>query len=195
VPEQPSARDGQDAARPDDTDRPGAAVPAAAGPDDAERGRRRRRLVLGVALVAALAVVAGVSAAVVSSGPAGRPSAGGAPGDAPGSLGQGGQGGQGGQASPEHGGRHGAAPGGNATRIFVTGRVSAVSASAITIAGDGPPVTAAVTGSTRVFGRVSGVAGIRTGDKVAAQITERAGRATVATLRDPAALPAPGNIP
>jgi len=192
VPEQPSARDGQDAARPDDTDRPGAAVPAAAGPDDAERGRRRRRLVLGVALVAALAVVAGVSAAVVSSGPAGRPSAGGAPGDAPGSLGQGGQGGQ---ASPEHGGRHGAAPGGNATRIFVTGRVSAVSASAITIAGDGPPVTAAVTGSTRVFGRVSGVAGIRTGDKVAAQITERAGRATVATLRDPAALPAPGNIP
>lgn len=144
---------------------------------------------LGAALAATLAVVGGVTAAVVSSGPAGRPSAGGSPGGtthggAPSS----------GSASPGNG-RHGAAPAGRSTRIFVTGRVSALTAASVTIASGGPPVRAAVTPSTLFTGRVSGLAGVRVGDQVAATITVRTGRATATRLRDPAALPSGGNIP
>jgi hypothetical protein len=55
-------------------------------------------------------------------------------------------------------------------RVALTGRVLAVSATSITIAGAGPSVTAAVTTGTRVTGRAHGVKGIKAGDHVAAQL-------------------------
>ncbi|MBO0788353.1 MAG: hypothetical protein J2P33_20015, partial [Actinobacteria bacterium] len=84
--------------------------------------------------------------------------------------------------------------GGAGMRLLIAGRVTAVSSSSITIRGRGRPLTAAVTGSTRVTGKTSGIGGIRVGDRVSAQITQHgAGRLTAAAIQDPARLP--GGLP
>ena len=66
----------------------------------------------------------------------------------------------------------------------------------ITIGGGGHSVTAAITGSTHITGRVASVGAIKVGDSVSAQITIRNGKPVVTTIRDPAGqLPQGGSLP
>jgi len=79
--------------------------------------------------------------------------------------------------------------------MFLIGTVTAVSRTSITIGGPGHTFTAAITGATRVTGKVSAVTGIKVGDRVSAQIT-RSGAGNVAvSIADPAQLPAGGSLP
>jgi hypothetical protein len=71
-------------------------------------------------------------------------------------------------------------------RMLLTGRVLAVSGTAVTIGGAGPSVTAAVTSATKLTGRVHGIGGIKVGDEVAAQITGTPSHLVITTLEDPA---------
>jgi hypothetical protein len=71
----------------------------------------------------------------------------------------------------------------------MAGKVTAVSATSITLAAGGQQVTAAVTGATKVTGRVSAISGVKVGDMVAAQITGIDGRLTATAIQDPASLP------
>jgi hypothetical protein len=79
--------------------------------------------------------------------------------------------------------------------MFVIGTVTAVSRTSITIGGPGHTVTAAVTGATRVTGKVAGLGGIKVGDHVSAQLTQDGGRVTAVTIADPARAPAGGSLP
>ena len=65
----------------------------------------------------------------------------------------------------------------------------------ITIGGPGHTVTAAVTGSTRITGKVSGISGIKVGDQVSAQIVQNGGAARASAIQDPAQPPAGGSLP
>ncbi|HEY7015246.1 MAG TPA: hypothetical protein VH480_20955 [Streptosporangiaceae bacterium] len=157
---------------------PGAA--RAHGPGGQPGRRWRRPLALTAVAVAALAVGAGGAAAAAqgllheASLPAAPPAS--APTPAP----------SGGGAFP--GG--GAVPGGSGTaRLFMAGRVVAVTPTSITIGGPAHQVTAAVTAATRVSGRVTSIRSVKVGDQVSAQITERGGKATATTIQDPARLP------
>ena len=83
-------------------------------------------------------------------------------------------------------------PGGGAGgmgSLFVIGKVIAVSARSIAIGGTGHTVTAAITSSTRVTGKVSTISEIKIGDQVSAQITMSGGRPKVAAIQDPAQAP------
>ena len=92
------------------------------------------------------------------------------------------------------GGGTGAGPG-QAGSLFLIGTVTAVSRTSITIGGPGHTITAAVTGATRVTGKVSAVTGIKVGDRVSAQIT-RGGTGNVAVaIADPAQPPSGGGLP
>ena len=71
-------------------------------------------------------------------------------------------------------------------RMILTGRVVAVSRTSITIGGDGPSVTAAVTGATTITGTAHGIGGVKVGDEVSAQITGTASHLTVSAIQDPA---------
>jgi hypothetical protein len=84
---------------------------------------------------------------------------------------------------------------GGAGRLFVVGKVTAVSGTSITIGGPAHTVTADVTAATRVTGRVSGIGGVRTGDQVSAQITRAGGRDTAVAIQDPARSPLGGILP
>jgi hypothetical protein len=68
-------------------------------------------------------------------------------------------------------------------RIMLTGRVLAVSAKSITIGGNGPAVTAAITGATEITGKAGG---IRVGDEVSAKITGTGSDLTATAIQDPA---------
>jgi hypothetical protein len=92
------------------------------------------------------------------------------------------------------GGGAGAAPGG-AGSLFLIGTVTAVSRTSITIGGPGHTVTAAVTGATRVTGKVSGITGIKVGDRVSAQVTHGSTGNVAVVIADPARLPAGGSLP
>jgi hypothetical protein len=96
------------------------------------------------------------------------------------------------------------APGGNSLpgtgsagsgTLFVIGKVTAVSGTSITVGGPGHTVTAAVTGSTRITGQVSGISGIKVGDQVSAQIMQNGGAARATAIQDPARPPAGGTGP
>ncbi len=87
------------------------------------------------------------------------------------------------------GGPAGQPPPGATGMLMLRGKVRAVSATSITIGAGPQTVTAQITSSTRVTGRVTSIAGVRVGDMVAAQISERNGTATVVALQDPASLP------
>ncbi len=63
-----------------------------------------------------------------------------------------------------------------------------------TIGGDGPSVTAEVTGATKITGTVHGIGGVEVGDEVSAQITGTASHLTATVIQDQAAGKAPARI-
>ena len=71
----------------------------------------------------------------------------------------------------------------------VVGAVTAVSGTSITIGGNGPSVTAAITGSTKFAGRARSAASIKVGDQVYAVLTGTASKLTAASIQDPASNP------
>jgi hypothetical protein len=71
-------------------------------------------------------------------------------------------------------------------QMLLTGRVLAVSGTSITIGGNGPSVTAAVTSATTITGTVHGIGGISVGNEVSAQITGTASHLTATAIQDPA---------
>jgi len=82
------------------------------------------------------------------------------------------------------------APGsGQGLQLEIGGKVTAVSAASITVAGPGHQVTAAVTSATKVSGRVSDIAGVKAGDQVSMQATGTEGKLTATAIQDPASLP------
>ena len=146
-------------------------------------------LLLVIALLAAAAgagIVLGVEGLSGSPGvtaaPAGQPSS--LTPVAPGGNGQPGGGG----ALP------GTGSGGTGT-LFVIGQVTAVSGTSITVGGPGHTVTAAVTRSTRITGKVSGISGVKVGDQVSAQIVQNGGAARATAIQDPAQPLAGGTAP
>ncbi|MFZ0166831.1 MAG: DUF5666 domain-containing protein, partial [Trebonia sp.] len=76
-----------------------------------------------------------------------------------------------------------------AIQLEMGGKVTAVSATSITVAGPGHQLTAAVTSATKVSGRVSGIRGVKTGDLVSVQATGTGGELTATAIQDPASLP------
>jgi len=171
---------------------PGAAPPWPGGPPGAARAggpRRGRGRALAIAAVAVVALGAGagitaalsqglssspVSVSPTTAPPAGQPGGGG--------VFPGGQGG-----GPAGG------PGGGATlQMFIGGKVTAVSSTSITISGGTHTVTAAITGATRVTGKVTSIASVKVGDFVSAQITQSNGQSTALSIQDPASMPQPG---
>jgi hypothetical protein len=144
---------------------------------------RRRSHTLTIAAVVIAAAVIGVVAAMLivgtppgsptaattppGSAPTGAPAQGGAPG---GGLGIGGGGG-----------------GSGGEELFLGGRVTAISATSITLTGQDHTFSAAITSATKFTG-VSGPSGIKVGDEVTAQITDAGSAHPVATsIQDPPA--------
>jgi hypothetical protein len=161
------------------------------------RRSRRRGWVLAAVAAAALVAGAGVTLAVTGNLPfSSSPVA--AHSSSPGFGGPGGSGNEqfpggstGGGAPPG-----GAPPGGASTEMFVAGTVKAVSRTSITIGVGGHSVTAAITGTTHITGRVRSAGAIKVGDSVSAQITVRNGKPVATTIRDPAGqLPQGGGLP
>jgi hypothetical protein len=71
----------------------------------------------------------------------------------------------------------------------IGGRVTAVSATSITLSSNWWQVTAAITRTTTVTGQVQSISGIKVGDLVFAQITEIGGKLTADAIRDSASMP------
>jgi hypothetical protein len=96
--------------------------------------------------------------------------------------------------APGGGSGNGPPPGGGGAvgQLFIGGKVTAVSSTSITIGTGGHAVTAAVTSSTRVTGKVTSIGSVKVGDLVSAQITESGGHATATAIQDPAHLPSSG---
>jgi hypothetical protein len=78
---------------------------------------------------------------------------------------------------------------GQGLELQIGGKVTAVSATSITVAGPGHQVTATVTGATKISGRVSDIAGVKAGDQVSMQATGTEGNLTATAIQDPASLP------
>jgi hypothetical protein len=78
---------------------------------------------------------------------------------------------------------------GQTLRMEIGSKVSAVSATSITLGGPGRQVTATVTKATTVTGKVTSIAGVKVGDLVMAQITSTDGKLTVTAIQDPASVP------
>lgn len=75
---------------------------------------------------------------------------------------------------------------GGGLQYMLNGTVAAISSTSITLAGSGPSVTAAITGSTQVSGNVTSVSGIKVGDQVVAQVSGESSSSLVATaIQDP----------
>jgi hypothetical protein len=86
--------------------------------------------------------------------------------------------------------------GGAVAEMFVAGPVTAVSSTSITIGGPGRTVTAAITSSTRITGKVTSIGAIKVGDQVSAQITQtNGGQPTVTAIQYPAQAPSAGTAP
>jgi hypothetical protein len=150
-------------------------------PPDPPRQRMRKGLLLvATALIAAAAGFLVVTAVHdVSANPA---SASGSPTSSP----------QGEQPSEGTGNGTGPIPStgpGQTLRREVGGKVTAVSASSITLGAHGQSVTAIVTKATIVTGKVTSVGGIKVGDLVSAQITGTNGKLTAVAIQDPASIP------
>ena len=173
--------------------------PGGTGPGTGGEPARRRFSPATLVAIAVVAVVAGAgialalqifgsAAAAPSSQPSTlaplQPGAGAQPG-------AGGQPGPGGQAGPNGGFPGG---GGGVGHAFLIARVLKVSATSITLGGPGRSITASVTSSTRITGKVSAISGIKVGDQVSAQIIEGNGSPTVAAIQYPAQMPT-GGIP
>jgi hypothetical protein len=78
---------------------------------------------------------------------------------------------------------------GQTLRLGIGGKVTAVSATSITLGAHGQSVTAAVTKATVVTGKVASIDGIKVGDLVSAQITGTNGKLTATAIQDPASVP------
>ena len=139
-------------------------------------------------LVAVVAVVAAaVGAAVVllvGNGPSTSPPAAMAPNGSPSSAAPG--------PGPGGGGIPGGGPvggsGGNLVQALIVGRVTAVSSTSISVAGQGNTIMAAVTGSTKFSGKVHSISDIKVGDQVLAQLTGTGSTFTATTIQDPASI-------
>jgi hypothetical protein len=160
-----------------------AASPAAHG-RDGEPGRSGLRpLALAIVAVVALGAGAGVALAI-TKGLDHSPSPSAVPSTQPSAVAPGGSGLIPGGA------------GGAVGEMFVAGPVTAVSSTSITIGGPNHTVTAAITSSTRITGKVTSIGGIKVGNQVSAQITEsNGGQPTVAAIQDPAQVPSGGSVP
>ena len=145
----------------------------------------RRLLSLAAVAVVALAAGAGVA---LAAGRAHAPAPAAAASRPPPLAAPGGHGSSGGGARPGGGG-------GGTLQMLVGGKVLAVSGTSITIGGPGHTVTAAVTSSTRVTGRVSSIRSVKVSDLVTAQITQNGRRAVVTAIQDPAQLPPGASSP
>jgi hypothetical protein len=161
---------------------PAQAGPAQVGPAAGHGPPRRPGPLVSLIVVAVLAAGTGAGLTFALNGSPGTPAAA--------------------TSTPSPGRTSGAVPGGGpgggaggpVSQMLVIGTVTAVSGTSITIGGNGPPVTAAVTGSTRVAGRVSGIGGIKVGDQVSAQLTQRGGQIVAMAIQYPAQQSA-GGIP
>ena len=78
------------------------------------------------------------------------------------------------------------ADGNGQLQMMLTGRVLAVSDRSITIGGNGPDVTAAITRSTKITGAVSRISAVKAGAEISAQITDTGGHLTATEIQDPA---------
>jgi hypothetical protein len=78
---------------------------------------------------------------------------------------------------------------GQTLRLEVGGKVTAVSATSITLGAHGQSLTATVTKATTVTGKVASIGGIKVGDLVSAQITGTNGKLTATAIADPASIP------
>ncbi len=92
------------------------------------------------------------------------------------------------QFAPPGGGVRSLPPGAT-ERLEIGGSVRAVSATSITLDGGGQLITAAVTRSTVITGKVTSIRGIKVGDLVSASITGANGKLTADSIQDPASLP------
>jgi hypothetical protein len=165
------------------------------------RRKARLRNVLGLALVAVLAGGAGVGLAWPFRGSGNEtPSASSgtsspsylAPGGAAPSGGASGvpTGGPGGGLAPGQGGGSGVV-----RQMFLTGQVTAVSPTSITLAGSGPSITAAVTSQTKITGQAHSITAIHVGDQVSAQIVQIGGTTTATAIQYPPQQQASGSVP
>ena len=161
-----------------------AETPRAAGGEPPHRPRQRYRAAL--ILTAVLAAAAGylvvtavrdVTGSPAAASPSASPTA-----AAPGNNSSGGGAAPNGGAIPTPG------PG-QQLRLQLAGKVTAVSAASITLTSGSQQVTAAVTSSTRVTGRVTSIGGVKTGDLVSVQITGSNGKLMATAIQDPASLP------
>ena len=87
------------------------------------------------------------------------------------------------------GARHRSRDAARTVQLEIGGKVTAVSATSITVAGPDHQATAAVTSATTVSGRVSGIGGVKAGDHVSLQATGTGGKLTATAIQDPASLP------
>jgi hypothetical protein len=143
----------------------------------------------GLAATAVLAGAAGFAVVTALREATASPAADASPGAAaPGTTTP--SGGAGNLLPPRTGGGAIPTPGpGQELRLEIGGKVTAVSATSITVGAEGQSVTAAVTTSTRVTGKVHGIGGVKAGDFVAVQITGTDGRLTATAIQDPASIP------
>jgi len=172
-----------------------AAPPAGYGRDGGPGRSGLRPLAIAIVAVVALSAGAGVALAI-TKGLDHSPSPSAAPSTQPSAVAPGGSSGGGTIPGGSSGG--GTIPGGSGAvgEMFVAGPVTAVSSTSITIGGPNHTVTAAITSSTRITGKVTSIGGIKVGDQVSAQITEsNGGQPTVAAIQDPAQAPSGGSVP
>ena len=178
----------------DDDDQPGLPWPPAVQPPYPEPpGRGRTSRIILLTLTAAVAAAAGFLAVTAVRDVPSRPAAASAtPGATPTSPAQGGL--------PTGGSGNGSGNGGGALPIPSTGpgqvlhleiggTVSAVTPTSITLGAHGQSVTAAVTKSTTITGKVHAISGIKAGDLVSAQIVSTGGKLTATAIQDPASIP------
>jgi hypothetical protein len=150
---------------------------------DAPPRRWPARFGVALVLTAVIAAVAGFLIVIAVRDLSGRPAAANSTTPASGSTPSAG-------ALPPNGGGPVPTPGqGQALELQVGGKVTAVSATSITVAGADHQVTAAVTSATKVSGRVSTIAGVKVGDMVSIQATGTEGNLTATAIQDPASLP------
>ena len=134
-------------------------------------------LVLTAVIAAAAGFLAVIAVRDLAARPAAASSAAPASGSAPSAGG------------PAPGGSVPAPGGGQGLQLEIAGKVTAVSATSITVAGPAHQVTAAVTSATKVSGQVSDIAGVKAGDQVSMQATGTEGKLTATAIQDPASLP------
>jgi hypothetical protein len=179
----------------DDDDRPDLPWPAVPPPYPEPPGRSRTSKIILLTLTAVVAAAAGflvvtavrdvsatpATANATPSATASSPTQGNPQGGLP-TSGSGNGSGGGALPIPSTG------PG-QVLHLEIGGRVSAVSPTSITLGAHGQSVTAAVTKSTTITGKVHAISGIKAGDLVSAQIVSTDGKLTATAIQDPASIP------